>query len=332
MPDDATTLREINLRDLTRRYRDTTGAAEALPLLATLPEPELDHLLRDHRVEPIRSALEIQRRDAVDDLLTFYGRIEIASLVGFVPDPLPDDFRQAAATHLSRPAVQRFFTDFYPLKLPGLLMARLSGTPHQIEIDPPEGNALFAEFLDTVSLIEGDPEVDHFLWFLDDGWIGGASLADVLSVLNDHEAFVAALIDPDEEGREPTPVTQGVRGLREYLLFCAGFDALLQRAAPYPVLQAALWHDQAYWFIHIRDKVGSTLRQAVAAIAAWGADETGASEGLPELQGAIDRLLSGQYGRALEGLGEPESAAEFLAMLDELSEEEVERLLDSQSL
>lgn len=300
MRDDATALREINLRDLTRRYRDATGAAEALPLLASRSDAELDHLLRDHRVEPIRGALEVQRRDAVDELLTFYGRIEIASLVGFVPDPLPDDVRQLAAAHLSRPAVQRYFTDFYPLKLPGLLLRRLAGTPVRRDFARREGNALFAEFLDTVSLIEGDPEVDRFLWFVDDGWIGGSSLADVLSALNDRERFIAALVDPDEDRRAPAPVTEGVRGLREYLLFCSSFDALLQRAAAYPVLQAALWHDQAYWFIHLRDKVGATLLQAVDAIAAWGADETEASEGLPELQGAISRLIGGEYGRALE--------------------------------
>lgn len=300
MPDDATTLREINLRDLTRRYRDGTVAAEALPLLSDLSDAELDHLLRDHRVEPIRSAREIQGRDAVDELLTFYGRIEIASIVGFVPDPLPDDFRQSATSHLSRRAVRRYFTDFYPLELPRLLMRQLSGLLFRVVSEQPADHALFAEFLDTVSLIEGDPEVDRFLWFLDDGWIGDCSLADVLSVLNDRERFIAALVDPDEDGREPAPVTQGVRGLREYLLFCSSFDALLQRAATHPVLQAALWHDQAYWFIHLRDKVGATLLQAVDAIAAWGTDETGASEGLTELQGAITRLISGEYGRALE--------------------------------
>lgn len=300
MSDHGTILREINLRDLTRRYRDQTCAADALPLLASLSDTELDHLLRDHRMEPIRDALEIQRRDAVDDLLTFYGRIEIASRVGFVPDPLPEDFRQAAAAYLSNPAVERWYTDFYPLKLPGLLMRRLAGDPVASGIERPAGNALFLEFMDTVSLIEGDPDVDRFLWFLDDGWSNGRSLKDVLAVLGDADGFLAALVEPDEDVNAPDPVTQGVRGLREYLLFCSGFDALLQRSAPYPVLQAALWHDQAYWFINLRDKVGATLLQAVDAIAAWGADEAAGSEGLPELRGAIARLLSGEYGRALQ--------------------------------
>lgn len=308
MPGDAATLREINLRDLTRRYRDQTGAAEALPVLASLSDPELEHLLRDHRTEGIYDALEVQRRDAVDELLTFYGRIEIASIVGFVPDPLPDDFRQQAAAHLSRPAVNRYFTEFYPLQLPRLLMRRLQGTPVESRIDPSAGNALFLEFMDTVSLTEGDPEVDVILWFLDDGWRKTSSIVDVLAVLEDPDRFLAALVDPDEEGRAPSPVTEGVRGLREYLLFCSRFDALLRRTAPYPVLQAAFWHDQAYWFINLRDKVGAALRQAVDAIAAWGAEEPEASEGLPELQSAIDRLLSGEYGRAMQDMTAAEAS------------------------
>jgi hypothetical protein len=300
MRDEGTELKEINLRDLTRRYRDNGPAAEALLLLSSMSGPELEHLLRDHRFEGIYDALEVQRRNAADELLTFYGRIEIAGMVGFVPDPLPGNFREAAAAHLSLPAMERYYSGYYPLLLPGLLMRRLVGRPIDSIYDSSAANALFLEFMDTVSLIEGDSEVDRFLWLLDDGRSKQYRLDDVLMVLKDQEGFLAALTDPDEDGRAPTPVTQAVRGLREYLLFCSNFDSLLQRAAAYPLLQGAFWHDQAYWFIRLRDRVRSTLLQAVDSIAAWGASDTEGNEGLPELRGAITRLISGHYGRALE--------------------------------
>jgi hypothetical protein len=327
MRNEDTQLREINLRDLTRRYRDGGPAAEAPPLLSSMPEPALEHLLRDHRFEGIYDTLEVQRRDAVDDLLTFYGRIEIASMVDFVPNPLPDRFREAAAAHLSRPAVERYYRDYYPLVLPHLLLRRLKGYPVEGSIDRSAGNALFLEFMDTISLIEGDPEVDRFLWFLDDGRSKQCSLGDVLGVLHDHEAFLSALIDPDEGGCAPTAVTQAVRGLREYLLFCSNFDALLRRAEAYPVLQGALWHDQAYWFIHLRGKVGSTLLQAVNTIAGWSDGGTEGIEGLPELRSAITRLISGQYGAALKDAAEATLEDKMLAELEALSDEEAERLL-----
>src|SRR6185369_241790 len=112
-----------NLDDLWHRFQRTTSAADALEEVAA-GEWDLEYLLRYHGDEDVDDEDEIWLRDAFDDLLAFYGCVEIAALVGFVPNPLPARFRTSVVSTLGNAYVRRYFRRHYPLILPDALFVR----------------------------------------------------------------------------------------------------------------------------------------------------------------------------------------------------------------
>jgi hypothetical protein len=75
--------------------------------------------------------------------------MEIAALLGLIPNPLPGDLRNMAIQHLTHPAVNKYFLTNYPLVLPQLFLLRATGFLSLT--DSPEGNA-FADFVFTAGM------------------------------------------------------------------------------------------------------------------------------------------------------------------------------------
>lgn len=260
-----------NLHALWHRFEINTSAPDALAEVRAQRigkgEWDLQELLRHHEKEPVEEDDEIAMRDAFDDLLAFYGCVEIAAHIGAVPDPLPNSFRADAIATLGHQDVRRYYRDHYPLLLPDMLIARIAGVTRQLRF-PTDALPLFMEFLHVNGILEDDPSVAMLLWFLDDGYHQGYGWDDTLKILSRSEHLIQAL---NRAPRRRNPAEQAVDGLRKFLDFCVAIDDLLLRAAEFPLFQARVWHYHAYWFRTIRGDVRAALNDALTELQAWSA-------------------------------------------------------------
>ena len=280
-------------------------------------ERRLTKLLRDHRDRAVTSAREIRARDAFDHLLSYYSLMEIACLIGYVSPDLGAHFRQKAKADLSEQAVRVYYEEHYPLLLPRFFRERVSGEKQRTIRVGPEELALFPLFLDINAKLEKDPNVETFLWFLDDGHWGDYNIESLIAVTRQPQEFLKRLAS-EQKQLERDRLDMAVDGLRTFLGFCREFDALLLSCTDFPQFQSALWHYHAYWFHHVRDKVGDRLGQMFTGFASWGNDmpraahaaeiddlaETleEAQQDIIELRSAIARLTSDGYDDALRTL------------------------------
>lgn len=293
-------IQEYNLRDLTARWRDDSGAREAMRLVDKLDGRELEHLLRDHRREEIDDA-ETYQRDAFDNLLSFYGLIEVAALIGFIPEPLPAEFRTEGLQYLRNRAVERYYQDYYPLTLPELAALRMeerrSFQIHSAEPLVP----LFMQFLELSGIVERDEDVGTFLWFLEDGYIGEYGLGHIIRALEKPDKYFAALLRPAEK---QTPADQSIHGFRKFVAFMREFDDLLLATDAFPILQSAFWHHHAYWFRLLTDDFGSHLSLTLSLVGTWKSDEDaekqqGDGDELSSVLASVRRLGSDDYAKAI---------------------------------
>ena len=200
-------MREPNLKQLTEKHLDETAKVGAA-LLDTLSDAQLAVLLRSHWMKRPNPD-EIRDRDAVDLIIDYYSMLEVASVAGCVPDPLPDELRDSALKRLTRPAVVRYYTNYYPLLLPRFFVERVKrghGIPSS------NSHAEFARFMHVGALGSGEP-IDTFLWFSTmaarTAW--GSS---TLSVRADAGKLVEVLATPLAQ---QTPLHRGVRGAMAFL-------------------------------------------------------------------------------------------------------------------
>src|SRR5579864_9133186 len=123
-------LKHQNFLEIWHRFYSGTYAAQALKEMQQTSDGngyDLEELLRDHREDAIEDEDEVAMRDAFDDLLAYYGCVEIAAIIDFIPSPLPVDFRNSAVQVLTNPFVRRYYRRYYPLLLPDMLLARAAG-------------------------------------------------------------------------------------------------------------------------------------------------------------------------------------------------------------
>ncbi len=289
---------DINLRHLTHRYFEKTGAKRAARRIDRLSDRALGRLLRSHWVDEPSEA-EITRRDEIDDLLSYYAILEVASIAKCVPDPLPADLIEVARIRLGRPSVRRYFSALYPLALPQFFVKRLDG-----QALPSDGSyPLFASFLD-VSQARKTVEIDTFLWFLDDGQENGTGLEDVLRVIRTPERLVRSIT-----AQRSTPLKRGLRGLLGFLRFARELDELLLRSAGHPILQSAFWHYHGYWFQLLGLQLVGVLAATIESYREQVGNATSAAEGrlierthadMDAAQRSLQRLCSGTYSAALD--------------------------------
>jgi hypothetical protein len=309
----------INLQDLMMRFRDAGRAAEAAHIMDGARKggnkPDLSVLLRDHRGRHITSAREIRQRDSFDYLLAFYSILEIASLIGFVPDPIPQAAAKQFLRDLKTPAVRRYYEKHYVLLLPRLTRLRLEGKSSLAEAHSNvQTYGLFQSFLSFESQARDDEDVEMFLWFLDDGYSDGYGLVDALKCLRNRNRFVKRMLRP--RGKQDD-LDKGLRGFGKVIAYCVDFDELLQRCQGWPLFQSALWHYYAYWFDLLNESVGSSLHAAISNINSWAPSQTREANRLmhqymQRVTASVDRLLSGDYGRQLRTCAAPRGRLHIL--------------------
>jgi hypothetical protein len=263
-----------NLADLAQMYRDAPRTAKARQLLddiaAGRSKRDLAHLLRHHDDEAI-SDRETWWRDAFDYLLEYYSLLEIASLIRYVPDPLPPAELDAALKNLSHPAIKQYYERHYPLMLPRLLRARLTGKWQAVESgDRHLAHELFARFLGILNHLTEDEEIEVFQWFLDGGTRGDHDIDDTIKILrNPRETFQTLQSRP----KRGDHARKSVHGAQKFLGFCAELDQLLADADKTPLFRSAMWTFHSYWFDRIEDSIAGRLEKMLDGFLKWGSEQ-----------------------------------------------------------
>jgi hypothetical protein len=291
-----------NYDRLKQQYFCDTDARRAAARISAAKTPvragKLGHLLRYHGESRVKKR-ETWKRDAVDELLHFYGVMEVAALLGLIPKPLPHDLRKMAVEHLSHPAVNKYFVTNYPLVLPQLFLLRaldlLSLT------DGSEG-ASFPEFVQLLQLDAiihgGDEDIDVFLWFLDGGSRNGYDIDDTIRKFRRAERFFRSLAKQREQ---MTTADSSVRGCVLFLDFCRELDSFLRSKSISPLLRYESWHLYGYWFSNLQAIVANRVSDMIERAGEWRVEgKAGTREkarSVAELHAVMQRLLSGEYGR-----------------------------------
>lgn len=217
-------------------------------------EGNLDELLRDYRDKPITDAAEIEQRARLDAFLNSCGVLEVCLLAGFIPPPDDGPFWSAIRATLTQKEVRRYYTDFYPQRLPRYLRKRLV-EPDQAAtlVVPPE---LILEFLSLDRQFTDELDDGYFLRMVDSFTIGGWHLDRVLGLLRDPEDVVERLLKPAEERKVPD---QALLEFTLFLNFATSLEQLLDRCQATPMLAGAIWSQYAYWFENLSDELDSSF-------------------------------------------------------------------------
>jgi hypothetical protein len=224
----------------------------------------LEWTLRHHDETGAIHWTETYIRDGFDYLLSYYGLIEISTLIGLVPNPLPKEQRDIALQQLSHPAVKRYYEKNYPVLLPRLLRLRLEGRWKKRIRPSKQTTALFILFLEISRPVDFDKNVETFLWFLDDGLRSGYDIDDVNEALRSSTDFVRH----SSKTRRPSALDRGVQGMTEYLGLLGELHALLESTDD-RLLRSAFWHWHGYWLGGLRHQMSGNLTKAITHVARW---------------------------------------------------------------
>ena len=255
--------REFNLNIITNQYRRRGPAAKGYSNLSQLISQNdirnLKNTLRDHKVQPISENKLVDERDRIDFLFAYYSIVEIGIIADYFPNNLPLSLKNEIETILGNVFVKTYYSEYYPLILPQLLLKHIS-----FQIQSTEGsywqtkNALFEKFLVLNNSITNDNDVDQFLWFLDDGITNGYSKNDLLHVLASRETLRYKL------GRfNVHPLNSALFGFIKYVQFLNDYAGLLRQASEFRLLQSAFWHYQSYWFEHMKNQLGEMITEGL---------------------------------------------------------------------
>jgi hypothetical protein len=257
---------ERNFHYLFVRFFKRSNASRGRRIVRQTGQARLWHLLRHHEEEFVIGK-EVLLRDAVDDLLSFYGVVEVASSIDFVPSCLPADFHSEALGCLSNPAVRRYYEWNYPLPIVNRFRLRLLGwaTGRDTSKDITKVS-LFYRFLSLLETIQSDNYVTSFLWLLDSGDEGGYDIDDVLSVLSSPKRF---LTSTSRRPNQQSKLDRAVVGFSRFLNICVEYDHLLQDAAAFALLCDSMWSHQAYWFYRLHEEFGEALERCVKVANRW---------------------------------------------------------------
>ena len=254
-------IKEINLEVIEKQYRETGAAAKGFNTLEKLIEDDdrvsLKILLRNHINSPIKTTLEVYERDQIDFLIDYYSVLEIGLIANYFPNPLSAKIEKEIKFILDNEFVNQYFTEYYPLILPEILLKQVSEKIHEEYFHHQSlenTTALFDRFLMLNQIKKNDEDINQFLWFLDDGWTGGYSITDFWNVLKDRNLI------KDKLGiANKNPFISSLWGFIKYTQFVGDFADLLKDSIQDPLLQSAFWHYQSYWFEHMKDGLGDIV-------------------------------------------------------------------------
>lgn len=298
-------IKEINYADLRFRYIDS-GASSVAATLESIRSGSAGPLRLSHPTdEMVRSGMILF--SPFRKLLRFYGLLEIALTIKFIPEPNYDDkFWKGIAVNLSLPVIRWYEESNYPVVLPQFLLGRLEGRSHLEEEGAEErydeASALFSSFATLISRWE-NPDIEVFLRYAMSAESDSDQLDAFINLVANKNEFIARILAArSERNRYEDLLLSGFSGI---LVLCEDLDRLLEEAGDFRLLQSAMWNYHADLFLLAGGRLPSYLYRLVAAFEAWcdgeSSDEATASVGgyIRDAKKLIERLSSGIYGNNL---------------------------------
>jgi hypothetical protein len=291
----------LNFSFLTNTFGKTQALRQAKKILnrdSGNETVDLSRLLRHHSQLKIRG-LEVSQRHSIDDLLSFYSIIEISALIGYIRfHPIGPQLSEVYK-HLSDPNVQRYYRDYYPMQLPQGLLRRFEVKPVLLEsFQPHKTFPRFIHFLLLSQEMNSDVETKAFLSFLDSNTIkAGSSQSDLKNILSDQEKLLKVV------GVKKSRSSQykELRGYAKFITFSIELDEYLRSISEFPLFQSACYQYYKNLYSHYGRQLNDIVDQMALIMPQQEAvsefDETNNISGVAAMQ----RLVSGQYGRRYEG-------------------------------
>ena len=300
-----------------RFFREGSSASRGAAIIdrAMAEGRSLGRLLRSHYVESVEGS-DVERRAKIDDLLQFYAILEVAILSGYVGE-LPKDFKRRAIARLEQPDVRRYYEWLYPTLLVTAFARRLRGRPILRDSSVSDAAYHFLRVIDLGGVLE-QPDVDSFLWLLDDGEFEREDddgipdryaddvydLGTLLNVMLDRKLLAKRLaIVP----RDRTELDQALHGFQKFLSFCTDLDLVLQGLPSSSHLQSALWHIYGYWLSQIGGQVLGVIALAIEGYRDWLPGSQlpekvigGIHRSMDQSHRTLQRLTSAVYRAAIE--------------------------------
>jgi hypothetical protein len=248
--------------DLTRDYFSRTSARGAHRIIRRERRKQnLSHFLRHHDDGEIEDD-ETRDRDAIDNLLSYYGLLEVACAGALLEARFPAQFVDTAMDVLSDPAVRRYSEKHYPVTLPGAFRQRLESGAGPRDDATAQAEPLMFRFLDFNLIVEQDDDVDAFLWFREAGTYDDHNMDTVYATLADPRKLVRLFY---KSPRRTDWTLRAIIGLQKFLEFSQGLAALLEEARVCPNLREAFYEQHAYWYLHSTYSVREVMQRVRTA-------------------------------------------------------------------
>ena len=296
----------VNLEDLVETCFLRTNAPVGDEYIQQARPDELERLLRFHGDEPVEDVSEIYLRESIDQLLSFYSLLEIASLISFVPEvDSKGAFWRRIHDNLSTTAVRQYYERKYPLLLPVLLRKRIESNLLLKVEDSERLTPRFLEFLSLDDRLRQDQDVRIFLRLVDDFTVKGVRFGDLLEVVGRQEEFLDRILRPP--GKRDL-LDDSISGFRHYVEFLGKLVELLDSVQFSPIFQSALWQYYCYWFVGMRSQLSDKIISAVIRFGSWeailsdDAKENSVNSFIEGTRRIVNHLTSGEYGSALPNL------------------------------
>ncbi len=213
---------------------------------------DLSDLLRHHNVRPV-FVEEVEHRNAVDEVISYYSVLEIAALIGYIHlDPQNKNMKEAAR-NLLHPAVRRYYAESYPLTLPKGFRLRIESKLAPVENGAPaDVFPLFVQFLSISEDMNQDDEISAFLWLLDSGLdSSGMGLYDFKEILEDKKKLFQVITKRKTNNQQ----YKELRGYAKFITFSIEFDTFLKSLERFPLFKSACYQYHCYWYLRFGKKL-----------------------------------------------------------------------------
>jgi hypothetical protein len=269
-------LYQLRLTFLENNFRNTEAARRAYQAFETLKDrpSELAHLLRYHKQEGIYREHEVYFRDDFDMLIGYYTVLAAGIFTGYLSVAL--DQKTIAELHevLGHPAVIPYYTQYYPLTLP-VYAYQIYASPVPPSYDfreRPDTDRLFEQFLVLLRNRVADPDIDLYLWLLDDGYVNDheehriLNLRTFLEFIGNPGAAAAFKQNHPESAKH---FDSALAGFAKFIIYAEELQRLMNEIGENDLLaKSAVWHVESYWFVFLRTKMAGGLEAVLATIAA----------------------------------------------------------------
>lgn len=311
----------LEIEALRSQYLERTNAPAAATLLRSLKTDtalkkvfDLPHLLRHHSQELITEPIEVFLRDAFDDLVDYYTLLEVAASAGVIPTPIPASIAEPAKFELSYAAFRQYYTSNYVVALMPAFHERLTSEVGFIQRGGTRVQELYFEFLMIRSRLVNHPNIDTFMWFLEDGYEDGEGLPALIALVKNKARFERHW---SLSRKSLTGSGKALDGFTHFLVFAFELDRFLLRMKRYPALREKMWLYYSYWFKATRTRLMEFTESLIPHIEGVVSRRNPTLAGLThaEWKGhsniALSRVLWNRYGVQSERGRSPNNTAKF---------------------